>query len=1522
MSLKDALERFAAATKQSSVESDIRAACNATHQHATPGQRSAGNYRKGRVTIHGMEIAIENPRDSFREGVDKDGKPWKSLLHAHYGYFTGTKAVDGGAVDVFIGPDPHSEFVAVVDQYAGDAFDESKVVLGCHTKEEAGKLYLSNYQKGWKLGPVTSCTVHQLKAWLKDGDHKKPFAGQTLKAAGFTGALANAGEMMATRVLPGSDMANNAATAASTVTTALGSTPGMLVRGGEMLDNGMTVANTVHGVTKGVNVARGVASTASVGGAALQGVAHTADHLLGSVAAPMLAAQYATQGARMIGDPKYREETYKNQINAANQGYASSAIQGVSNPAATHPATHPPVQPSGTSAATPGAGVAKPPGQPLQGIGPAAKPALPKTGPGMKAAADMSGDVFQEITGGRPYPDSYLPGEFSELMEAIREGNLAHIKEEFGDTAYAAHMRLHQATGLSLPMVFAQGAVDKFRRRNAAWNKKFGEHGVPFSVDHLAGGSNYHHPAKVRAAFASAGHELPEGDETRISNEMMADALHPHITADREMRVNDAISKLSESDVSENPVVRGKEGADAWIAGHWLEGLHPGEKEAAGFVKERALANTDHNRIHARLHELHKRVEDTGSPWGRQKAASSDRMAELWHAAKSEPGLIDPDEPMSDEPADAAKPIHDDDGNMVGFYTDWKSKAGNPSIGEIYIDPEHRRKGHAERAVRAYHATHPDMVWFTHKNNTASRGLAEKIGLVPREAKNVKPENMMYGEPESKEAAAKGIPDRGEYGDLSTLTPGQMLEYVAQEHLADRAGHHVDLRFGDENGMHSWALPKGMPAPGAKHLAVHQPVHDLSYAGFQGEIPKGEYGAGTVKTKDRGKVLVTAAEPNNISFVTAHKKSPEFYTLVKPDKDGGDWLLVNHTPVDAAAHAPGLLDKPHYKELPWDEAKNRLHEFTAEPKADGASNLFRLGPKGVEVMSYRATPEGASIIHTHRMFHHGGKMDIPEDLHGTVARGELLGFRGDRAIPPEELGGLLNSSVAGSIGKQKERGINLRAMLYNLKDFKGTPAERRQALSRVAEALGDKFFVPEQAEDPEAIEDLHSRVASGGHPVTSEGLMLYPKAGGDPYKVKNKAEHDVIIRGVFAGRNGLEGIGAGGYSYSHTPDGPVAGEVGTGLSREDRIDMAEHPEDWIGRTARVRASRIMPSGALFQPSHKALHEDKPQLKVAAVMYHGEYDEPETKGASATVLLDPKSTGPEAIHEALKQLDLDALEREHTNIVKHGPKTKRDHSVRVLGIIRGLRRNNVTPSDLMITKVPVLPPLFRPFGVVGDTFTPGDSNELYKDLLSHRDMYNKTRSVLGEEGSRDAWNSLRQAVKASYGFAESPNPKTQARGISGFLEQLAGGRAKHSYVQRRLLSKTMDSVSRGVIVPDPDLDMDHVGIPEDSLWKQYGSHVQRRLVRSGMAPSDALRHITGRTNIATKALDDEMAERPVILSRSPAWHKYNCLAAWPKRVEGDAIRISPSTTTGFNADFDGDAQFAHIQLLRRVEVVSK
>jgi len=141
----------------------------------TPAQADAGNYKKGHVSIQGLDIAIENPKGSKRRGISKSGKAWENLLHHHYGYIKGTVGRDNDHIDVFIGDRTESPHVYVVNQVDPESgsFDEHKVMLGFDSRPDAENAYLSNYEKGWKgIDSMATLSMGDFKDWLVNGNTK------------------------------------------------------------------------------------------------------------------------------------------------------------------------------------------------------------------------------------------------------------------------------------------------------------------------------------------------------------------------------------------------------------------------------------------------------------------------------------------------------------------------------------------------------------------------------------------------------------------------------------------------------------------------------------------------------------------------------------------------------------------------------------------------------------------------------------------------------------------------------------------------------------------------------------------------------------------------------------------------------------------------------------------------------------------------------------------------------------------------------------------------------------------------------------------------------------------------------------------------------------------------------------------------------------------------------------------------------------------------------------------------------
>lgn len=293
------------------------------------------------------------------------------------------------------------------------------------------------------------------------------------------------------------------------------------------------------------------------------------------------------------------------------------------------------------------------------------------------------------------------------------------------------------------------------------------------------------------------------------------------------------------------------------------------------------------------------------------------------------------------------------------------------------------------------------------------------------------------------------------------------------------------------------------------------------------------------------------------------------------------------------------------------------------------------------------------------------------------------------------------------------------------------------------------------------------------------------------------------------------------------------------------------------------------------------------------------------------------TGGKAIERALRSIDVDDKIKDLTKTVKTSRGANRDNAVKALRYLSGAKKQGINPGDWVINKVPVIPPVFRPISVIGDVVRASDLNGLYRDIIETNNGIKELRTDLPESALADEKEQLYKAIVAAYGLGDPITPEGQSKRWHGAIRQVIGTSPKYGMFQSKVLSKTVDVVGRGVIAPDPNLDMDSIGIPEDKAWELYRPFVQRRLVRRGFPATKAAELIDQRSKEAEDELEREMDNRPVIMDRAPTWHKFNLLAFRPRLVKDeDVVRVSPLIVAGFNADFDGDAVNFHVPVTNK------
>jgi bifunctional non-homologous end joining protein LigD len=187
----------------------------------------------------------------------------------------------------------------------------------------------------------------------------------------------------------------------------------------------------------------------------------------------------------------------------------------------------------------------------------------------------------------------------------------------------------------------------------------------------------------------------------------------------------------------------------------------------------------------------------------------------------------------------------------------------------------------------------------------SQRDGATRAGDLGRSAASALPDLSQYGRlAEYNRKRHFGVTSEPP-GNLAMREPGRPLQFVVQKH---RAGHlHYDFRLEHRGVMLSWAIPKGPSLdPGVKRLAMETEPHPMEYNQFEGVIPEGEYGGGTVMIWDKG-VWAPAAdnrlgdeadidrqlEKGDLKFVLLGEKLAGSWVLVRT-RGTRQWLLIKH----------------------------------------------------------------------------------------------------------------------------------------------------------------------------------------------------------------------------------------------------------------------------------------------------------------------------------------------------------------------------------------------------------------------------------------------------------------------------------------------------------------------------------------------------------------------------------------------------------------------------------------------------
>jgi len=443
-------------------------------------------------------------------------------------------------------------------------------------------------------------------------------------------------------------------------------------------------------------------------------------------------------------------------------------------------------------------------------------------------------------------------------------------------------------------------------------------------------------------------------------------------------------------------------------------------------------------------------------------------------------------------------------------------------------------------------------------------------------------------------------PEPFESGDSQ---PG--LRFVIQRHAARRL--HYDLRLERNGVLASWAVPKGMPmAPAERHLAVHVEDHPLSYADFEGEIPAGQYGAGTVEIWDRGTYeLVEEKRDGGLTVRLSGDRLHGLWTLVPAKLDGNprNWLLLRKEGAGASPeYAPMLATATDT--LPTGA------EWAFEPKWDGYRALVRI--------------VGGEAALTSRN---------GNDLTGrfaSVAKALVACVRSPSAVLDGEVCAL-DEKGRSDFGLLQRGEGSLVFVAFDLVELDGTSLagrpydDRRRVLEEVIDA-GSGVVLSPSFNDGAALEAAAREHGLEGVVAKKRSSTYHPgRRSPDWRKLKLKQHQELAIAGMTRGK-GRRSNGIGSLILGvHGPSGfTYAGNVGTGLTdvELDRLEALLAPlarpdspltdvlrlprfrrEDvtWVEPTlvAEIEFAEWTKDRRLRAPVYLGLRDDKPVGEVVA-----------------------------------------------------------------------------------------------------------------------------------------------------------------------------------------------------------------------------------------------------------------------------------------------------------------------------------
>jgi bifunctional non-homologous end joining protein LigD len=433
--------------------------------------------------------------------------------------------------------------------------------------------------------------------------------------------------------------------------------------------------------------------------------------------------------------------------------------------------------------------------------------------------------------------------------------------------------------------------------------------------------------------------------------------------------------------------------------------------------------------------------------------------------------------------------------------------------------------------------------------------------------------------------------------------------FVVQRHDARRL--HYDLRLERDGALASWAVPKGIPLePGQRHLAVHVEDHPLDYASFEGEIPAGQYGAGTVEIWDRGTYELVEEKPDGgLTVQLAGERLRGLWTLVPARLDGDEknWLLLRKADDSTPTRTPRRDYEPMLATL-------------ADDVPVGPEWLYEVKWDGYRALAYLA---GGEATLTSRR---GNDLTV---RFAEVARALERSVRTPDCVIDGEVCAL-DEEGRSSFSVMQQGSGPLVYYAFDVLEIDGEPVldlplvERRKRLTKLLDRRVTAVRLSESFDDGKALYDAAKEQGLEGVVAKKRGSRYQPgRRTRDWLKAKTHDEQEFVVAGYTKGKGRRAGrLGSLVLAVMRGGELTYVGNVGTGFDEKEidrlvavlrRLERSTPPFREVPTMPKVRKDDVVwvepklvaqvefaewtHDGRLRAPVYKGLREDKEPAEV-------------------------------------------------------------------------------------------------------------------------------------------------------------------------------------------------------------------------------------------------------------------------------------------------------------------------------------